>query len=218
MLIEEARWLQEKLRDLAPGEGTTLLDIGSSTEYFRRMDQPYIDYYIFRPLRQAGVKIVHVDSRSGEGVDLVADISDRASEATIAQIPPGDIVLCSNMLEHVLDRDLVARRLERLTKPGGSLIVTVPHVYHYHEDPIDTMFRPTNHELEALFSRELFSVTASEILDVSCGYVDEPVSFVPYVLARARRLVKLHLLRQTLEFDRCKVAAVILRKKDAAQG
>ncbi|MEA2573870.1 MAG: hypothetical protein QOH93_1168 [Chloroflexia bacterium] len=216
MLIEEARWLQEKLRELAPGPGSVLLDIGSSTEYFRRMDQPYIDYYIFRPLRHAGVKIVHVDSRSGDGVDVIADIADRESEAIIAQLPRGEIVLCSNMLEHVLDREMVTRRLELLTKRGGHLIVTVPHVYHYHEDPIDTMFRPSNTELEALFSRQAFSVTASEILDVSCGYVDEPASFVPYLLARSRKLLKLHVLRQPIEHDRCKVAAVILHKKPAS--
>ena len=37
-----------------------------------------------------------------------------------------DLVVCSEVLEHIADHELAARRLLGLLKPGGSVIVTVP--------------------------------------------------------------------------------------------
>lgn len=212
MLIEEAKWLNSVLEQIQPESGWTLLDLGSSTEYFRRVDQPYIDYYIFWPLRKLGLKIVHIDSRVAEGVDVVYDISDRDSPNVIEVVPPGDIVLCSNLLEHVLDRQMVAQRLNALTRPGGYLVVTVPHVYRYHEDPIDTGYRPDNKELEALFSNYPFNVVHSRILDVDCGYGEVPERLLPYVLFRLKSYIRLRLLKKKIRPERCKVAAIVLNK------
>ncbi len=212
MLIEEARWLKKVLQELGSDRGSMLLDIGSSTEYFRRVEQPYIDYYVFWPLRKKGVDIIHIDARTDEGIDIVCDISDPGSHEAIANISSADIVLCSNLLEHVLDRDMVAARLAQLTKPGGHLIVTVPHVYRYHEDPIDTLYRPTNKELEALLSLDEIDVVRSEILDVDCGYLDIPDNFLAYLLFRVRRFVRLTILRRPVKFDRCKVSIVVLKR------
>jgi hypothetical protein len=49
-----------------------------------------------------------------------------------------------------------------VVKPCGYLIVTVPHQFVYHSDPIDTMFRPTNKEIEDIFPE--FRVILSEII------------------------------------------------------
>ena len=217
MLIEEARWLEGVLKDIGPGKDWTLLDIGSSTEYFRRVDQPYIDYFVFRPLRKLGVKVLHVDTREGEGIDVRYDISDPASPAVEGKIPRGRIVLCCNLLEHVRDRQMVARRLHALTEPGGYLVVTVPHVYRYHEDPIDTMYRPDNAELETLFSGLDFERVHSTILDVECGYVTMPEGIVAYILFKLRSFVKYRILKHKFKPERCKVAAVVLRKGGTPQ-
>jgi hypothetical protein len=212
MFIEEARWLKEMLAAIEPKPGWTLLDIGSSTEYFRRVDQPYIDYYVFRPLRKLGVKIIHVDARRAEGVDVVCDLADPTCQALVEEIPRGDVVLCSNLLEHVRDRELVRDRLCGLTGPGGCLFVTVPHLYRYHEDPIDTMYRPTDRELAALFSVCRFETLRSTILEVDCGYPAVPQRFVPYYAYRIRNLVKRHILKREIRVNRCKVAAVVLQR------
>jgi SAM-dependent methyltransferase len=217
MLIEEARWLESVLKNMGPGKDWTVLDIGSSTEYFRRVDQPYIDYFVFRPLRRLGAKVLHIDSREGEGIDVRYDISDPTSPDVAEKIPRGQIVLCCNLLEHVQDRQMVVRRLHTLTEPGGYLVVTVPHVYRYHEDPIDTMYRPDNVELEALFSGLDFETVHSTVLDVECGYVTIPQGFVPFTLYRLRFLIKHRILKHEFKPERCKVAAVVLRKRGAQQ-
>lgn len=215
MLIEEARWINDVLEKAGPEPGWMVLDIGSSTEYFRRVDQPYIDYYVFRPLRKAGATIVHVDSRQGEGIDLIADLADPGSQGQVDNLPKADIVLCCNMLEHVVDRQMVAGRLSQLPRPGGLLVVTVPHVYRYHEDPIDTMYRPTNKELERLFAGRGFRAVHSILLDVECGYVTVPRGLPRYLAYRIRNSVRYWVFKKHPEPERCKVAAVVLRKVES---
>jgi SAM-dependent methyltransferase len=61
-----------------------------------------------------------------------------------------DLLLCSNLLEHLTDPGAFARACASLVKPGGRALVTVPYSYPYHADPIDTMFRPSPEQLVAL--------------------------------------------------------------------
>jgi SAM-dependent methyltransferase len=209
---EEATWLEELLAALPLEAGARILDIGSSTEYFRRVEQPYIDYHVFRPLRRRGVQAVHVDVKEADGVDVVCDLTDPGLGSRLDELPRGDIVLCSNLLEHVTDRELVVGRLRALTAAGGLLVVTVPHVYPYHPDPIDTLFRPTDEELRSLVG-DGFEPVASTILEVENPRTPEEPSrafwnVLPYGLYRLQRRVR-HPLP-----PRAAVSAVALRKPE----
>jgi SAM-dependent methyltransferase len=188
---EEAIWLEELFRGLPLEQGARILDVGSSTEYFRRVEQPYIDYHVFRPLRRRGVAAVHVDVKEADGVDVVCDLTDPELGARLDELPRGEILLCSNLLEHVTDRELVVRRLRELTAHGGFLVVTVPHVYPYHPDPIDTLFRPDADELRELVA-DGFEQVASEVLEVlNPRRPEEPSrafwNVLPYGLYRLQR-------------------------------
>jgi hypothetical protein len=55
------------------------------------------------------------------------------------------------MYEHVVDRDELTRRILKMIPEGGMFFITVPSSYHQHNDPIDTMFRPSPDELAAMF-------------------------------------------------------------------
>jgi SAM-dependent methyltransferase len=164
MFIEEARWMQSILAQIELQAGQTVLDAGSSTEEYRRLHQPFIDFYLFRPLRQRGVQIVHLDVQQGDGVDLVCDLASAASDPVVEQIPPADVVLCGSLLEHVPDRDRVIRRLKGLVKRSGVLLLTVPHRYRYHPDPMDTLYRPLPAELERFFPEDDFQVLDSRLI------------------------------------------------------
>jgi SAM-dependent methyltransferase len=48
-----------------------------------------------------------------------------------------DFILCSEVLEHVFNLEEVLGELQRVLKPGGYLLVTVPFVWEEHERPYD---------------------------------------------------------------------------------
>src|SRR5436190_23440563 len=105
VFLEEALWIESALAEREITGGTTVLDIGSSTEDFRTQVQPHIEQHVFAPPRRRGATIVHVDAKEGKGVDVVCDVTD-ADVDLVAQLgSPFDVVLCCNMLEHVVDRE-----------------------------------------------------------------------------------------------------------------
>lgn len=127
-----------------------MLNVGSSTEIFRTREQPWIDEFIFRRVRDAGRRVVHIDLKSAPGVDIVGDLAD---ESTLQQVGAIGVksAFCSNLLEHVRDRRAVCGSIEAVVPPGGYIFVSCPYRYPLHLDPIDTMFRPGVEELAAMF-------------------------------------------------------------------
>ena len=150
MHIEEAKWIQEQLERLQDTDIAPLLNLGSSTHKFRTESQPFIDRLIFAPLRAKTLKIIHSDIKKDEGVDLVGDVLDSrfAREVKNNNVK---LILCSNMLEHVANLKEMAVAIGELLPENGLLIVTVPHQYPLHMDPIDTGFRPSPSEICDLF-------------------------------------------------------------------
>jgi SAM-dependent methyltransferase len=180
MLPREAQWLGRRIRSLDPGEVFPMLNIGSSTGRFVTVEQPWIDDNIFRPLREAGHSVVNCDIKAAPGVELVGDLTDpeflrRLSERRFRS------VMCSNLLEHVTNREALCRTLVQLLEPGGLLFVSGPFSYPWHADPIDTLFRPTPAELTALFPGT--ETVASEV--VPCGTHWEYVTRSPRKLLQS---------------------------------
>jgi hypothetical protein len=186
VLKNEARWLGERLRAVDAPLLSPLLNVGSATAEFRDVSQPWIDELIFEPLRRRAVLVKHQDIQAAPGVDIVGDLTDRAFLASLAGYSFRSI-LCSNVLEHIRDPGALCQALEEIVPPGGFIILTVPHSFPYHPDPIDTLFRPDVAMLAALFPRS--RRVAGDI--IRCGtaweYVDR--SPVKMMTKTVRRLV-----------------------------
>jgi SAM-dependent methyltransferase len=150
VLLEEAKWLSRNLAGLEASQLYPMCNLGSSTEHYRRVVQPYIDTYLFEPARAKNLKVIHVDARPDEGVDMVGDLSDPSFLTRLSRLNVRS-VMCCNLLEHVTNRVDVSKAVLAALKPGGYLIATVPYRFPYHEDPIDTMYRPSVKELAGLF-------------------------------------------------------------------
>lgn len=144
MRVEEAAWIGRHAM------GSPVLELASSTGHFRTVSQPHIDAMIHAPLRARGVTIVHADLKAAPGVDIVGDFTDPVVQAELIAVK-AQTVLCCNLFEHVLDRDGLVELCDRVLQPGGLLIVTVPYSVPFHNDPIDTYFRPSPAEIAALF-------------------------------------------------------------------
>jgi hypothetical protein len=150
MFPEEASWFYEKISEIGSGELFPMLNLGSSTGYFRTVMQPYIDDRLFKPLREQGRKVIHCDLKKAEGVDIAGDITSETFVKELKNIEFRSI-LCSHLLEHVENPTVIAGAIAGLVPAGGYLFVSCPYRYPHHPDPLDTMFRPSPDELAACF-------------------------------------------------------------------
>jgi len=180
MFEAEACWLRHALEAFPPERLSPLLNLGSSSAMVRKAIQPWIDAEVFCPLRDRGVETVHVDMRELPGVDVRADLTDAADVERLSALQP-NALLCSNLLEHVLEPRQLARHCLDLLPRGGLAFVTVPFSYPYHRDPIDTLYRPSLAELSELFGSA--TMLDGKILGAGVSYRDA-VRERPWILLR----------------------------------
>jgi SAM-dependent methyltransferase len=169
MFYRESRWIADQAKNFAP-DAATLIDVGSGSPYYRDTTQKHIADMYAR-LRANDVTITTLDSDPDNRPDIVCDIGtilDRPAEH--------DIVLASNLLEHVQQSQLgtVIGNLFRLVRPGGVVIITVPFNLPKHERPIDNMLRPTPQELTTLVAHRAVHLAQWEDVHYREPYLSNP--------------------------------------------
>ena len=87
-----------------------------------------------------------IDVARAPGVTIVADIQHCPAILDNTY----DVIICTQVLEHVANPFLAAAELFRILKPGGRLLLTVPAAYPYHAVPRD-YWRFTRDSLQLLF-------------------------------------------------------------------
>lgn len=124
------RWALERL-DLRPGD--RLLDAGTG-----------LGNVLFVAERAApGAVAVGVDrSRERLGRAAAEGVTAPLAQADLHDLPVRagtvDAVLCSEVLEHLADDRRALHELRRVLRPGGRLVVTVPHAdYPFAWDPVN---------------------------------------------------------------------------------
>lgn len=180
MFQAEAEWLQNLLHLQRAEDLSPLINIGSSTREFREQQQPWTERCIFAPLKGRGVRVLHLDKRDGDGIDIRADILSRSELPRLKALKPKTL-LCCNILEHVPDPAALAKACMEIVGPGGLIFVTVPFSYPHHRDPIDTMYRPSPEQLAALFRPAV--MLNGEIIDTGESWWNE-VRKRPWILLR----------------------------------
>ena len=107
-------------------------------------DVPYYEWY-----KDEVNKITCVDwSRGGHGTkhtDIFADLNKPLPLTTES----ADCVLLTSVLEHIHEPELLLKEIQRILRKGGYLILSVPFLYHLHEEPFD-YYRYTPHGLRHL--------------------------------------------------------------------
>jgi hypothetical protein len=196
MLVREAKWFAARIRELGDDALFPLLNVGSHTEQFRVHEQPWIDRYIYAPIRKRGRKVVHTDIKDSPGVDLVGDLTNPAFLTEVGQMRFRG-AFCANLLEHVPNREEIGRAVVGAVQPGGYLLVSCPNVFPYHPDPIDTMFRPGVEEMAALFP----GTTLVKGEKLACGtlatYLFARIASDPLAMVRMLTRRKAQTVKQT---------------------
>lgn len=127
------RALYRRLRELLPALEGHVLDVGCA-------DAPY------RPWLRRAARYTGLDVVSGAGVDVVV-----APDAPWPiQSEEFDAVVCTQVFEFVGDVALMLREIDRVLKPGGTLVLTFPFLYHEHRGPFDLQ-RFTVHRARKMF-------------------------------------------------------------------
>jgi SAM-dependent methyltransferase len=96
----------------------------------------------------------------GLSTDFIQAI-DKPLQAEISTVEPFDLVLLTEVMEHVADWPAAFANLSLLCKPGAYLLMTAPFIYQPHEVPHD-YWRPTGFAIEAYAKRYGFEVVSFE--------------------------------------------------------
>ncbi len=208
MFKEEARWISKVLSEADIKPSATVLDIGASDLKFRTVTQPHIHEFIHKPLLEKGVRLNFLDIKNEAGVDIVADLT--SSNLADSQFSKAfDLIICCNILEHVRDRVTFMRNVIRFSHTSSLLMVTVPLVYPKHNDPIDTMYRPTAKQLVE-FVRTLTKCHVLKMEELTITdkeyYIEKPGRKLDYLLMREYRA----LIRWYVKPWRWKVSCALL--------
>jgi SAM-dependent methyltransferase len=102
--------------------GASILEVGARD--VNGSIRPYIES--FRPQSYLGV-----DLQPGPKVDDIVNVTDLVSRFGTAKF---DVVISTEMLEHVLDWRLAVHNLKQVLRPGGILALTTRTIaFPYHE-------------------------------------------------------------------------------------
>lgn len=164
MLKKEAKEIGDTLikitNNLSNKDQIVILNLGSQTKNFIDSRQPYIHSYIFQRFENnPKIRIINVDLQESPGVDITMDLTQEAGYDQLRGHCP-DIILTSNLLEHVESIDSLISNLANYLNNDYYIVVSGSRFFSYHADPIDNLFRPSKKELRNIFAKFGFILVA----------------------------------------------------------
>ncbi len=122
-------------------EGALVLDAGAGTGPYREL---------FASHEYTSTDWAHTPHAEGLKADVIASIDDLPLDPATF-----DCVICTEVIEHVVDPVAALAELRRVLKPGHRAWVTAPFVWEFHEEPYD-FYRYTRHGLRSVLERAGF--------------------------------------------------------------
>lgn len=143
------------------GRKRLLLDLGCGNRPFRHMYEKYADNSV--------------------GMDVPYSLHDLGSiqvyaSGTDLPFKSGsfDVVLCTEVMEHVAEPESFLKEIDRVLVPGGHLVMTVPFLVPVHEAPYD-FYRYTIFGLKHLFGKTGLNIesttTFAEMIGVLLSFI-----------------------------------------------
>jgi len=138
----ELDWeIAREMGGLVSAQGAAVLDIGCGAKPYQR--------FFPGAARYCGIDLPA--QRSANKLEKRADVYADLRRLPIAE-ETFDVVLCTQVLEHIADPERVLREAQRILRPGGLVVLTVPFLAAEHEEPHDYL-RFTSFGISELLAR-----------------------------------------------------------------
>ena len=149
-----------------------LLDAGAGRMAYRNMLQEFCDRY---------ESLDNADPAGG--IDYVADLQDTG-------LPDAryDTVFCTQVLQHLTEPGRAVAEMARVLKPGGKVVISVPHFVWLHNEPHD-YWRFTGHGMKYLLEKSGLKVLSVEKVGGLVCFLAYAVSTMMLALFRHPRFV-----------------------------
>jgi SAM-dependent methyltransferase len=131
-------------------------------------------------------------------VDFIGAI-DRDLPQEVLNLDKFDLILCTEVLEHVANWEQAFFNLSKLTSPNGIIIITCPHFLQLHEEPHD-YWRPTLYAIDYYARKNGLSVIyqekAGDAWDVlgtllaSCWTFPASINFVDRLFTKVVSIIR----------------------------
>ena len=122
--------------------------VASNIDSCKILDIAPQDHGGVRPYLTAGTQLTTLDIDPGSGADIVGDICKFNGRLTDSSF---DIVICTEVLEHVSNPFLAVAEILRLLKPNGVAFFSAPFNFRIH-GPLPDNWRFTEHGWRQLLS------------------------------------------------------------------
>lgn len=116
------RQMIPRLKALAASmpDGATVIDIGAKNALYREI------------FHRQTFKTLDIEAKYGPDI-----VGDAAEVDQIIDHDSIDLVICTEVLEHVRHPQRVVDAIYAILKPGGVLLASTPFIISYHPDPTD---------------------------------------------------------------------------------
>lgn len=137
--------LNKAMTELAPFLNGRLLDVGCGSKPYQPLFHNHVEAYVG----------LDIDSESAQARGVADHFYDGRSFPFADAL--FDSLLCNQVLEHVFHPDDFIQEMNRVLKPKGRLLLTVPFVWDEHEQPYD-FARYSSFGIRALLERHGFRI------------------------------------------------------------
>ena len=132
----EMRWLRRSVEFLAPHARGDALDVGCGERPYDDLFRPHVRSYVGLEYPPVVDNLIPEIWNMLERIRGIVDVFGDGQRMPFADAS-FDTVVALEVFEHIRDPDACLEEIERVLRPGGKILITVPFVAPLHQLPFD---------------------------------------------------------------------------------